>query len=495
MLARFECPRCQTVFTHEKGDDEAFFECPSCGALAMSIGEATGVDSSALARALSSSHQSSSQSQSGLEDTEAPSPESLPGSLDSHESPEPSTPIDRVDPFVAGAAGIFAGLMERPMAAVPLSSDPPAGSDGKTLKPAGHSPGLDLSLDLGLDEDLKDFALPATAARAASSSQKKTQEKKSTKQANPSSSSAQPPPSASIPAVSAGLGGSLGDEAFGDLEAAFDVMAAKPTGSIARGNHGLSEDDRRFLAGVAHAEEPPPAPQNSPKRPPARPAPRPPPRATKRASQPDRSKGLSLSLEARNAAFISLRPGNRQASVLPAERPSSTTQEHPSPSQSASSTAAAGGDTATDVSASSPTPTPRQKPSVMGGLPAFVLMLAVLFGLGIGAAAGALTAPVAVKRNDARARAELQFAEGNQFYDEGRFDDALGKFRGAVNIDRTFALAHRAKGAALAKQLRFDEAAAAYQEYLGLESSAIDAVDVKEALARRGVAADLPGGP
>ena len=40
MLARFECPRCQTVFTHEKGDDEAFFECPSCGALAMSIGEA-----------------------------------------------------------------------------------------------------------------------------------------------------------------------------------------------------------------------------------------------------------------------------------------------------------------------------------------------------------------------------------------------------------------------------------------------------------------------
>jgi tetratricopeptide (TPR) repeat protein len=101
--------------------------------------------------------------------------------------------------------------------------------------------------------------------------------------------------------------------------------------------------------------------------------------------------------------------------------------------------------------------------------------------------AGAATAPASTKRNDARARAEAQLAEGNRFYQVGRFDDALGAYKAALNNDRAFAVAHRAKGSALASNKRYDEAAEAYRDYLALEPSAIDAADIKEALTRRGL--------
>ncbi|MDP2340562.1 MAG: tetratricopeptide repeat protein [Deltaproteobacteria bacterium] len=513
MLARFECPRCQTVFTREKGDDDAFVECPSCGALAMSVGDATGVDSDALARALSSSHDAPTQLLGGaLGSTEDPS------SMASSESPpEPSAPVERNDPLQAGGAGIFSGLMDRPIAASEPSAEappvadepppppPPAVASGKDVKISAPRDGI----DLGLDDDFKDFSLPSTSpGSAALSPQKKTPAKKPPKKPEPraaSSSSDDPDPNASPVDRAA-----LSEDAFGALEAAFDSMAAKPTGNI-RGKDGLSDDDRRFLQGEKVNESPPEraTPRAAPpKRPPARPGQRPPPRnAAKRPVERERSRGIALSDEAREAAFLPLRPSaapplRRKSSGTPGRSededeapPPSSSAEHTAPQQAAprkQPKLVTPNVEPTDIVAKKgkAPPAVREKPSIMGGLPAIALTVAVFVGLVGGAATGALTAPVAVKRNDARGRAELQLAEGNKFYEEGRFDDALGKYKGAVNIDRTFALAHRAKGAALAKQQRWDEAADAYKEYLGLESAAIDAGDVKEALARRGVLAD-----
>lgn len=217
-----------------------------------------------------------------------------------------------------------------------------------------------------------------------------------------------------------------------------------------------------------------------------------------------------LSEEAKDAAFLRLREGSAPPRRLPPpemrggdDAPVSATAEATVPQQLAPPKEAGQG----GPSSSSPEPTDivetrrkarapkRETPSVMRGLPAIALSVAVFVGLAGGAAVGALTAPQRVKRNDARARAEAQLAEGNRFYEQGRFDDALGRYKGAISIDRVFALAHRAKGAALAKQQRYDEAAEAYREYLNLESSAIDATDVKEALARRGLAVDAPKSP
>ncbi len=461
MLARFECPRCQTVFPHEQGDDDAFVECPSCGALAMSIGEATNVDSNALARALSSSHEAPTDLRNtALGSTQDPSAESA----------EPSGP-QRADPFAPAGAGVFAGLMGSPGEADPTG--PPPLSDRPARVSVPHD-----GIDLGLDDALGDFSLP-TSPGSASSPLKPAPAK-----------TARPPPrgpAVEQPAGLPSLGDSLSDDAFGGLEAAFDIMAAKPTGNR-RGKDGLSEDDRRFLRGEPTAQAPAKsgATRAPPQRPPARPAQRPPPRTA--AQRPrERSRGIVLSLEARQAAFLPLRVASGPIKAQgPSEDPAPPSGEHTLPLLQLPRSAAKPVE-ATTIVPKTPRRVVHEKPSILGGLPALALGIAVVVGLFGGAAAGALTAPTSVKRNDARGRAELQLAEGNRFYNDGRFDDALGKYKGAINIDRTFALAHRAKGAALAKQQHWDEAATAYREYLGLESSAIDASDVKEALARRGI--------
>ena len=93
----------------------------------------------------------------------------------------------------------------------------------------------------------------------------------------------------------------------------------------------------------------------------------------------------------------------------------------------------------------------RERPTLMGGLPKLALAAAVVVGLIGGGAVGAATAPEGAKRNDARARAEFALADGNRYYDAARFDDAVGRYKNAINNDRTYAPAHRAKGAALAK--------------------------------------------
>lgn len=112
---------------------------------------------------------------------------------------------------------------------------------------------------------------------------------------------------------------------------------------------------------------------------------------------------------------------------------------------------------------------------------AALLFVAVLVGLGTGVAVAPTPEP---KPTTPRTRAEQQFSEGNRFYSEGRFDDALGSYRGAIAMDRTFAPAHRAKAAALAKQKRGDEAASAYRAYLEMSPGAVDAAQVREVLQR-----------
>jgi hypothetical protein len=507
VASRFECPRCQNVFVPDgHGADDAFVECPACGALAMSAGEAT----DALARAVTGAHDIPTHLQPSGEATQPPSQEAQgfaePPSTEAVASP-----------------GIFSNLLDsKDVLALPsLPSEPPAPPPpvAESSSSSQHAGRGEAGLDLGLADELGDFVLPTTAPAQALSPSKKTPAKKpppSTKAAStatpmPSSSSSSSG-RAAVGAVSkdavdfSGEGAAaLTEEAFGALEAAFDGLAAKPA---ARGADGLTDDERAFLGDApAPRAAPPSKPSKSTSPPPPKPskaAALPPPRRPKR----DRGTGFALSPEARDAAFLAVRSSDvpRPARALPAEMDSATIeaptsalaeatvpqqQAPPRPGQQRAQAAEP-----TDiVAANRKKPTPaRPRPSVLGGVPAIALSVAVFAGLAGGAAVGALTTPQQVKRNDARARAEEQLAEGNRFYEAQRYDDALGKYKGAVSIDRAFAIAHRAKGAALAKQNRHDEAADAYLEYLNLEPSAVDAADVKAAVAARGKGPASTGG-
>ena len=374
------------------------------------------------------------------------------------------------------SAGIFSGLLDAPT---------------KDALPPPVTGGLDLGLEFGLDAELGDFELPATApGNAALSPAKKTPAKKPAP--SPSSAASPPPPKRPTPSEQpVDVGASFGDDALDALGAAFDSMAQRP--SLVRGRDGLSDDERNFLG----AEGPPPQeakapPRRPPPRPPGKPGERrqPPPSRAKKSDRAP-STGIALSAEAKAAAFLPLKASSsspmkqvdtdigprakRQAvaaeageATMPAGMsPAESTQLLSRPKQGAA---------------------PREKPSVLGGVPVWAMAAAVLIGLLGGGAAGALTAPGAVKRNDGRGHAEEKLVEGNRFYADGRYEDAIASYKAALNYDRAFAVAHRAKGAALARKDRYDEAAVAYRDYLALEPSAIDAGDIKEALGRRGVA-------
>lgn len=521
-MLRFECPRCQTVFTRDRGEDDAFVECPSCGALAMSAGEATGADSNALARTLSSTHDISGLNpaviaQRAADDSDDASVRTERPSLET--SPLGDSVDDSGDGEGVGGGGIFAGL---------LGPDGPGGdvddasglSLGRSTPATGAGPALTRgpvapvaptnrheSLDLGLSDELGDFELPSTAPanKALSPAQKSPRPNRRGDADRPRPAPLPPPPE---------VAASLSDDAMGALEAAFDTMAARP---MEEKRDGLTDDERRFLENVAGAGPPPPAPRGAANKPPPRPPERP---GVPRAAPPPRKKrppptALTLSAEAKAAAFIPLR---RAAPPAPAPSlvarndsaqqfstdPEVTAPGHDAPPPRPAATAtrpkpAAAAEAA--VVDSTPKRVVRERPTVMGGLSKMALAAAVLVGLIGGGAVGAATAPQSAKRNDGRARAELALADGNHYYDAGRFDDAVGRYKNAINNDRTYAPAHRAKGAALAKlaqlsqqaqqgaqaQSQWDEAAAAYREYLVLEPSAIDAADIKEALSRRGL--------
>jgi hypothetical protein len=453
VTTRFECPRCQTVFTRDRGDDDAFVECPSCGAMAMSVGEAT----DALARQLSSTHDVGGFQDRTLERS------------DEDDNDDDSGVVHRPEPSLVGAlgAGVFSGLLGQ---APEPASPPPVGS-------------LDLGLDLGLDDELRDFELPATApGNAALSPQKKTAPKVRAKTASapPARTADAPPPDVKV---------SLDNDALDALGAAFDSMALRP--SQQRGADGLSDDERRFLrADAPAAVEARPPPRKPPPRPPGKPGERrqaPPPRARKPAGPRPVSKGIALSAEARDAAFIPLKTPQTRPAAAPAPRPAVVADEQTVPAASTPATLASARPDATELLARPKRLAPREAPTVLSGISRLAMAAAVLLGLVGGGVAGAATAPSSTKRNDARARAEAQLAEGNRFYQVGRFDDALGAYKAALNNDRAFAVAHRAKGSALASNKRYDEAAEAYRDYLALEPSAIDASDIKEALTRRGL--------
>lgn len=419
--------------------------------MAMSVGEAT----DALARQLSSTH-----------DVGAFQDRTLEGSDDDDDSGV----VHRPEPSLVGTlgAGVFSGLLGQP------SSEP------APPPPVG-------GLDLGLDEELRDFELPSTApGNAALSPQKKTTVKPK-KPAPPAAATGMPPPPRGQE-VPLGDVNALDNDALDALGAAFDSMAMRP--SQQRGPDGLSDDERRFL----RADAPPPVearppPRKPPPRPPGKPGERrqaPPPRAKKPAGPRPVSKGIALSAEAKEAAFIPLRaaaPASAPPAPAAPKRTPTVVDEQTVPAASVERA-----DATELLARPGKRPAPRQPPTVMGGISKLALAAAVLLGIVGGGVAGAATAPASAKRNDARSRAEAQLAEGNRFYQVGRFDDALGMYKAALNNDRAYALAHRAKGSALASNKRYDEAAEAYRDYLALEPSAIDAADIKEALARRGLA-------
>lgn len=125
------------------------------------------------------------------------------------------------------------------------------------------------------------------------------------------------------------------------------------------------------------------------------------------------------------------------------------------------------------------------EPGVFSGFTAMRVAALLVFAMLAGLGAGVLAAPKEKpKPTTPRTRAEQQFSQGNKFYAEGRFDDALGSYRGSIAMDRTFAPAYRAKAAALAKQRRGDEAASAYRTYLEMSPGVVDAEQVREVLQR-----------
>jgi hypothetical protein len=466
MASRFECPRCQTVFVKDIEGDAAFVECPSCGALALPASDA---HEGALSRAVSGSHPGPV---AGVPDASAAAPfgAGLPGSM--------STPS-----FGPG----FGSTTTSPPAPV-LDFDlgdeaaPRPAAPARATTPASASP---TSLDWLGDGDaaapvhmLPPDALAALAAAAADEGA--TVE-------NP------------------GPWSSLSEEAFGDLDKAFDEMALRPPP-----RRELSRDEARFLMGDG-AEVSSSGVRPPPMRPPPRPRTSAPPRKAKPAAR-TRPTHFTLSDAARTLAFLPLRQVEPVES-RPARdrRPSSSDHTAVHSERSVALRASpegagrpgAGAQTGqlerphgqsweeerTDRLRARSGPERRVVPSVWRGLSLGRVAALACACLILGGAAGAYSAPKQSRGASPRARAELQLAAGNRFYDQGRFDDALGAYKAALVDDDVYAAAWRAKGAALAKLGRYDDAADAYRRYLALEPRAPDARDVKEAVARRGPSA------
>jgi tetratricopeptide (TPR) repeat protein len=296
-----------------------------------------------------------------------------------------------------------------------------------------------------------------------------------------------------------GAGADLfGDEAFGDLERAFDDVASTPDAPAFEPQTTKTAEElveEAIAAQVAEEAGTPDAP-----RPPDGPSP-PPLRLRKQVQVPH----LSLTAEAIEAAALpitsmevsSLNPApadpfnevqdSPNVNFLDEEtdivlrRPTSQPGES-SPKVMGTASVSEEGGSATSQTAL--TPIEGEKRLFSGFTLGRVVAAAIFFGL-VGAILGGLVAPSdADKPRTKSDRAREIYAKGNRFYEEGRFDDALGDYRSALAIDPSFTPALRAKGAALAKQRRYKEAARAYEEYLERDPQAFDAAQVREVLAR-----------
>lgn len=107
----------------------------------------------------------------------------------------------------------------------------------------------------------------------------------------------------------------------------------------------------------------------------------------------------------------------------------------------------------------------------------------VSFVLGclVGLIGGPHTGP---SEDTAEGKAALSFATGNELFAEEKADAALAEYRNAINHGFSDPIIFRAKGAALAKQRRFEEAAKAYKEYLQRSPNAPDKVEIEASLSK-----------
>jgi tetratricopeptide (TPR) repeat protein len=474
VASRFECPRCQTVFVRDVAGDAAFVECPSCGALALPAGDAT----EGMLAALSATQPS---------------------------QPSQEQPPEMSDPALAApaaSAGVFSGLLQErsdPQMSVPAPTPGLEKTETLVRAPPEES-GKRVAPDLDIDwnKDLGDFDFPWLPT---------TSPPRETPAARPAQPVTQLPPDAlaALASLPSGEGdpeeepttkgsapwSALSDEAFGDLERAFDDLALKPQ-PPPRGR--LSDDEERFLRGES---------QRGGGGPPARPPPRkkapgevsdmrpPPRRGGGGKSAGPRPTHFQLSDKARQLAFLSALPSESSVSAprprvdLNDARPVRESMR-PSSSAAAQSTSAVTEPSESTDLVRERKETPRRKPpSALSGVSLPLVIVLMFVSLGLGSGAGAYFLAPKPKPATPRTHAEMRLAEGNRYYDIGRFDDALGAFNAALKFDPTYAVVYRAKGAALAKLQRYDEAAEAYRAYLANEPTAIDADDAKSAIARR----------
>lgn len=480
MALRFECPRCQHVFVSDEAKDQAFADCPACGALALFAGEATYAEENPLARM--ASRQSADQDTcEGRPLRDVPSSVSLPSM-----------------PPCASGRGVFEGLLaedpEHPLSAdpthedldLPVAAPRPVTAEGATA-PNEPAPGP------------SDGAATAPNPTAPGPS-----EEGATKEAMPSgehdafepaftSQEIAPSPVllSSLEADVQGmplLGGALGEEAFDELERAFDEVARRPDPEPALPSRAEDALRQASLHAAHSGFALPTAPEEVAAAVPA-PLPKQEPPALRRARP--RTLHLTLSEEAKALAGIPLRrkDDTEQTARLPRARAAAPgddcgLDEHAEITEPR-------GRAQRGVPSTKPKPLGARKeeapkvPAVFAGFTLARVAAAAAVFLVVGGLVGAAVAPEPERKPATpRARAEQRFAEGNRFYEKGRFDDALGSYRGAIALDRTFAPAYRAKAAALAKQKRHEEAAQAYRAYLDIAPDAVDAEAVREVLAR-----------
>jgi tetratricopeptide (TPR) repeat protein len=286
-------------------------------------------------------------------------------------------------------------------------------------------------------------------------------------------------------------------DAFSQLEAAFDDASASPDAQPSaqdalRAAGALPQHSHMELQGLQGSSTGPsvPAPPSADEPPPMR-------RVRQRGH-------LTLSEEAKALAGIPIQPeagsGNLALELTRAPPPPLRAAPEPAPPELAAQPPLVVDDhlaIAHDTHGEVTDPVPRRRaegsaaveepaePGMFSGFTVLRVLLIVFVFIALGTGVGVITAPPAQKGPlTTRQRAEAKFSRGNRFYEEKRFDDALGEYRGALSLDETYPPAHRAKAAVLAKLKRHPEAARAYAKYLQVEPAAHDASEVREVLAR-----------
>lgn len=123
-------------------------------------------------------------------------------------------------------------------------------------------------------------------------------------------------------------------------------------------------------------------------------------------------------------------------------------------------------------------------PPPSSSIPNKTAAIAAAAALVIGIGLGALFAPSDPAEQTPQGRAQKMLATGNRAYQTGQYDAAIDAYQQALQLDNTLHVALRAKGAALARKNKAEDAADAYQAYLENNSSATDATELRNMLKR-----------